>query len=158
MTKILYNKAAKTFMDAISQGFDEHGAYDKVEKKHGKVLADAVWAEAQAEMKVMKQNPRYNDAVFNKASDYYFKMKEQGYDPDQAANMTASMFGRQVAKEIYELEKPTKKKNPRTLVGQQVKHSKKGRGKIIDERPTYVVVKFTDNTQDRFEKSRIIGK
>lgn len=58
MTKILYNRAVKTFINAISQGFDEHGAYDKVEKKHGKVLADAVWAEAQAEMKAMKKNPR----------------------------------------------------------------------------------------------------
>lgn len=47
-------------MDAIGQGFDEHGAYDKVEKKHGKVLADAVWAEAQAEMKAMKKNPRWD--------------------------------------------------------------------------------------------------
>ncbi len=45
-------------MDAISQGFDEHGAYAKVEKKHGKVLADAVWAEAQDEMKAIKKNPR----------------------------------------------------------------------------------------------------
>jgi len=58
MTKILYNRAAKTFMDAISAGFDEDGAYAKVEKKHGKVLADAVWTEAQAEMKAMKKNPR----------------------------------------------------------------------------------------------------
>jgi len=58
MTKILYNRAAKTFMDAISAGFDEDGAYEKVKKKHGKVLADAVYAEALTEMKAMKKNPR----------------------------------------------------------------------------------------------------
>ena len=57
MTKILYNRAAKTFMDAISAGFDENGAYEKVKKKHGKVLADAVYAEALAEMKA-EMNPR----------------------------------------------------------------------------------------------------
>ncbi len=55
-------------MDAISQGFDEHGAYAKVEKKHGKVLADAVWAEAQAEMKAIKKNPRNSKFVTKVAS------------------------------------------------------------------------------------------
>lgn len=69
MSKILYNRAAKTFMDAISEGYDEHGAYDKVEKKHGKVLADAVWADAQAEMKAIKKNPRW-DGDTSSGSEY----------------------------------------------------------------------------------------
>jgi len=118
MTKILYNRAAKTFMDAISAGFDEDGAYEKVKKKHGKVLADAVYAEALAEMQHMDKK-------------FVSEMKAM-------------------------------KKNPRvpkrSLVGRYVNHWKKGRGKIIDERVDYVVVKFEDGSQDRFEKSRIKGK
>lgn len=58
MTKILYTRAEKMFMDAISEGYDEHGAIAKVEKKFGKVLANAVWSAAKAEEKAIRGNPR----------------------------------------------------------------------------------------------------
>lgn len=60
MTKILYNRAVKLFMDKISAGFDEYGAHEIVMNKYGKPLADKILSEAKGLEKQIRGNPRGN--------------------------------------------------------------------------------------------------
>lgn len=145
MTKILYNRAVKLFMDKISAGLDEYGAHEIVKKKYGKPLADKILGDAQAEMKAIRGNKR-NPRKLSREDREELKVLKKNFELDP--NLLTP-YG------LRELRRLSKENPRRSLVGRHVSHWQKGRGKIIDERPTYVVVRFEDKSQDRFDKDRI---